>query len=202
MALIKCPECGKKISDKSDECVYCGFPVADVDFSTIAKRKCEYCGRMSEGFEDECLGCGAPLPRAKTIKNNNQNTYSKVYTQSGESRKVVITETINRRYCLQCGRIIPTFEEHCPSCYKSDQKKIQEELLKERRSETPDVPLLERDKVKALLLCIFLGWCGAHKFYERRMLAGLVYLLTFGVFGYGWLLDIIILAFKPNPYYV
>lgn len=28
MALIICPECGKSISDKSEACIYCGFPVA------------------------------------------------------------------------------------------------------------------------------------------------------------------------------
>ena len=27
MALIKCPECGKEISDKSKACVHCGFPL-------------------------------------------------------------------------------------------------------------------------------------------------------------------------------
>lgn len=27
MALIKCPECGKEISDKSYSCVHCGFPI-------------------------------------------------------------------------------------------------------------------------------------------------------------------------------
>lgn len=27
MALIKCPECGKEISDKSDKCIHCGFPL-------------------------------------------------------------------------------------------------------------------------------------------------------------------------------
>lgn len=26
MALIKCPECGKEISDKADACPYCGCP--------------------------------------------------------------------------------------------------------------------------------------------------------------------------------
>lgn len=29
MALIKCPECGKKISDKSKVCISCGFPIED-----------------------------------------------------------------------------------------------------------------------------------------------------------------------------
>ena len=27
MALIKCPECGKEISDKSDRCIHCGYPL-------------------------------------------------------------------------------------------------------------------------------------------------------------------------------
>ena len=27
MALIKCPECGKEISDKSKQCIHCGFPL-------------------------------------------------------------------------------------------------------------------------------------------------------------------------------
>lgn len=27
MALIKCPECGKEISDKSKQCIHCGFPI-------------------------------------------------------------------------------------------------------------------------------------------------------------------------------
>ena len=27
MGLIKCPECGKEISDKADVCIGCGFPI-------------------------------------------------------------------------------------------------------------------------------------------------------------------------------
>lgn len=25
--LIKCPECGKEISDKSKQCIHCGYPL-------------------------------------------------------------------------------------------------------------------------------------------------------------------------------
>jgi len=28
------------------------------------------------------------------------------------------------------------------------------------------------------------------------------YLFTFGLFGFGWMIDTIVLLFKPNPYYV
>ena len=30
MALIKCPECGKEISDQAPACIHCGFPLGDV----------------------------------------------------------------------------------------------------------------------------------------------------------------------------
>ncbi len=29
MALIKCPECGKEISDKSTVCIHCGYPLQE-----------------------------------------------------------------------------------------------------------------------------------------------------------------------------
>ena len=31
MALIKCPECGKEISDKADICVNCGMKIAEIE---------------------------------------------------------------------------------------------------------------------------------------------------------------------------
>ena len=29
MALIKCPECGRDVSDKSEKCIHCGYPLND-----------------------------------------------------------------------------------------------------------------------------------------------------------------------------
>lgn len=58
------------------------------------------------------------------------------------------------------------------------------------------------DKTVALVLCICLGYFGAHKFYEGKAGMGILYLLTFGLFGIGWIVDIITISLKPNPYYV
>ena len=30
MALIKCPECGKEVSDKAPACIHCGFPLNNI----------------------------------------------------------------------------------------------------------------------------------------------------------------------------
>ena len=59
-----------------------------------------------------------------------------------------------------------------------------------------------KNKWVAFLLCLFLGYFGAHKFYEGRIGMGILYLFTFGLFGIRWLIDLIILLTKPNPYYV
>lgn len=42
-----------------------------------------------------------------------------------------------------------------------------------------------------LFLCGVLGWCGAHNFYLKRYLFGIIYLFTFGLLGFGWLYDLI-----------
>ena len=59
-----------------------------------------------------------------------------------------------------------------------------------------------KNKWVAFILCLFLGAFGAHKFYEGKLGMGLVYLFTVGLFGFGWIIDTIVILFKPNPYYV
>ena len=60
-----------------------------------------------------------------------------------------------------------------------------------------DVPFrvrpLKTDKSKTitLLLCIFLGYFGAHYFYAGRFGMGILYLCTIGLFGIGWVVDIV-----------
>lgn len=44
-----------------------------------------------------------------------------------------------------------------------------------------------------MLLCLFLGYLGVHRFYEGKILSGLLWLFTGGLFGIGWFLDFIII---------
>ena len=41
------------------------------------------------------------------------------------------------------------------------------------------------------LLTLFFGWSGLHLFYLGRWGKGILYLVTLGFFGYGWLYDFI-----------
>jgi TM2 domain-containing membrane protein YozV len=52
----------------------------------------------------------------------------------------------------------------------------------------------DKNKITALLLCIFLGGLGIHRFYVGKIGTGIVWLLTGGVFGIGWIVDIIMIA--------
>ena len=64
-----------------------------------------------------------------------------------------------------------------------------------------EIKVKAKNKYLALVLCIFLGWFGVHKFYEGKIGIGIIYLLTFGVGGIGIIVDVIKLLTKPNPYY-
>ncbi len=59
-----------------------------------------------------------------------------------------------------------------------------------------------KNKWVALMLCIFFGYIGFHKFYEGKTGMGILYLFTAGLFCVGWIADIISLAGKPDTYYV
>ncbi|GAA6183204.1 MULTISPECIES: hypothetical protein [Aliiglaciecola] len=39
MALIDCPSCNKKISDKADTCSHCDFPVGDASAEDLLRKK-------------------------------------------------------------------------------------------------------------------------------------------------------------------
>ena len=51
-----------------------------------------------------------------------------------------------------------------------------------------------KSRTVALVLCVLLGYFGAHRFYVGRHGLGVLYLLTIGIFGIGWLVDIVLVA--------
>lgn len=63
MALIKCPECGKEISDKAIVCPQCGKTVACVDPAPEEAKPviCEECGAEIPEGAAACPNCGNPV---------------------------------------------------------------------------------------------------------------------------------------------
>ena len=45
--------------------------------------------------------------------------------------------------------------------------------------------------ITRLIITIFLGWLGIHKFIDKKPLQGILYIFTFGLFAFGWIIDIV-----------
>ena len=113
------------------------------------------------------------------------------------------------KFCEFCGNKVAIDAVLCPKCGKQ-----LEELKTEPSNSSPQVVInntntingaygkKQCDKWIALLLCIFLGVFGGHKFYEGKAGMGVLYLFTVGLFGIGVIVDFITILCRPNPYYV
>ncbi len=119
------------------------------------------------------------------------------------------------KFCKHCGAKIPVDAVLCTSCGR------QVEEIQSTTSNQPNIVINNsnansnvntnnvgtgygkpKNKWVALVLCIFLGFLGGHKFYEGKAGMGILYLFTGGLFGIGVIIDFIALLFKSNPYYV
>lgn len=143
---------------------------------------CPECGKEISDQASACPNCGAPVAK---------------------------------KFCQHCGEQIDRDCVICPKCGKQVQDLKQPDNIIINNSASSSASssaqatasaryrtAVPKDKWVALMLCIFLGYFGAHKFYEGKVGMGILYLLTCGLFGIGWFVDIISLIFKPNPYYV
>ena len=116
-----------------------------------------------------------------------------------------------KKFCKHCGQQIDKDCVVCPVCGKQveDLKPSQQPVVinnTNANTNSVDVKMenrgTEKNKWVAFVLCLFLGLVGAHKFYEGKILVGVVYIFTAGLFFVGWIIDLIAILMKPNPYYV
>lgn len=119
-------------------------------------------------------------------------------------------ETRATKFCKHCGEVIDADCVVCPKCGKQveELKAAQPQVVVNNTNANVNanvnagVGLRPKNKWTAFLLCFFLGGLGAHKFYEGKTGMGILYIFTVGLCGIGWLIDLITILFKPNPYYV
>ena len=64
MALIKCSECGKEISDKAKTCVNCGCPIEK-------ELLCNECGNKLDKNDKVCKCCGCPIESQTNYNTKN-----------------------------------------------------------------------------------------------------------------------------------
>ena len=103
MALVKCPECGKEVSDRAKSCPNCGFPIEEEvhkneqEYKTDSKDErveelppeerpemfeCLQCGRKLPVGIEECVFCG------RTYRNINNNPEPEIQCPACGSYKI------------------------------------------------------------------------------------------------------------------
>ena len=137
MALIKCPECGKEISDKSPACIHCGYPLNPVptssptpssssgetlqqvllDTTAVPVNKKILCIKLVR----EANGMG--LAEAKDfVESNNPAAVVKDYLTMTEAEKIAqnfLKAGINVYVCpigVLSVKKIPEVKIRCPKC--------------------------------------------------------------------------------------
>ena len=105
ITLIKCPACGKEISNKAELCIHCGHPTSQQKQDADALQQvCKGCGAVnwwdgrSAGYI-RCKNCGQTivLDQEKYIKRINKSKCPKCGSTS--------ISTVNRGYSLLTGFI-------------------------------------------------------------------------------------------------
>ena len=114
------------------------------------------------------------------------------------------------KFCKHCGGTIPQDAVMCTHCGRKLAGAAQPQVVIQNTNMNTNtaaavvagVGARAKNKWTAFVLCLLLGYFGAHKFYEGKVGMGVLYLFTLGLFGIGWFVDLIVLLTKPNPYYV
>ena len=82
MSLIKCPECGKEISDKATDCINCGYPLSLLNNDIILEKQ------------------------SNTKEKADQKEYSfKIINCNGSNAKVIITLKTKFHYSLEDAKV-------------------------------------------------------------------------------------------------
>lgn len=113
--------------------------------------------------------------------------------------------------CKNCGANVGKEYRLCPYCmseleYPENKAEQQPIIIQNIINNQPNVatsapPTVShhqlcspKDKSMTLILCVVLGMLGAHCFYAGKAGMGILYLFTGGLFGIGWIVDIIRIA--------
>lgn len=91
-------------------------------------------------------------------------------------------------YCARCGAAMRAADRFCHACG------WEVGAAEAPRTPAPVVNPSDRNRLTALLLCIFLGPFGAHRFYVGKIGTGLIWLFTLGFLGIGVIYDLIFIA--------
>jgi TM2 domain-containing membrane protein YozV len=87
-------------------------------------------------------------------------------------------------HCTECGAQVSNTAQSCPKCGAGQ-----------------ELPKSPKGFVPVILLCLFFGMIGIHRFYVGKIGTGILMILTLGGFGIWAMIDLIIIiigSFKDS----
>jgi TM2 domain-containing membrane protein YozV len=90
-------------------------------------------------------------------------------------------QEVKDMYCSNCGKELSAQAAFCPNCGHPTRS-------------TPDKMVSPFSRLAALLLCLFLGVLGVHRFFVGKVGTGLLMIFTFGGLGIWALIDFIMIV--------
>lgn len=102
------------------------------------------------------------------------------------------------KFCSHCGKEVNENAVICVNCGCSLESKNNSVNVTINNGVQGVSP---KSRLVTFLLCTFLGALGVHRFYVGKVGTGILWLLTFGCFGIGTLVDWIVIlcgTFKDN----
>lgn len=94
-------------------------------------------------------------------------------------------------FCTQCGARMRIGDRFCDNCRWDSESDTPGQPPPSPRNLGP---ASNYNRLTILLLCLFLGPFGVHRFYVGRVGSGLLWLFTFGLLGVGVIYDLVLIA--------
>lgn len=133
----------------------------------------------------------------ETLIENNEKTKFCKHCGSKIASDAVI--------CINCGRQVEEIKSNQPNIVINNENS-NNNVNTATATVNSNVGMIgnTKNKTTAIILCLLglIGFAGFHKFYEGKILMGIIYFLTCGFFLIGTIVDLICLLGKPKQYYV